>query len=65
MLLAVIIVVLVQALSTAAASIVERTPYLAPLLYLVPILPITVCLFLLTTRRPTPWLAGSSDPSPA
>ncbi len=47
MLLAVVTVITVQALSTAAASIAERTPILVPLLYLVPLAPIAVCSVLL------------------
>lgn len=65
MLLAVVIVITVQALSTAAGSIAERTPILLPLLYLVPLAPIVVCCALLFGGRPRAFLIGSSDPSPA
>ncbi|MEM8950748.1 MAG: LPS export ABC transporter permease LptF [Pseudomonadota bacterium] len=52
MLMAVIIVILVQALSTAASSFAERTPFLVPLLYLVPLLPIVICSVLLLASKP-------------
>jgi len=65
MLLAVLIVILIQAFSSAAASMAERTPLLVPLLYLVPILPIMICCLVLFSKKPMPWLAGGSDPSPA
>ncbi|MGI9421540.1 MAG: LPS export ABC transporter permease LptF [Geminicoccaceae bacterium] len=64
MLLAVITVILLQALSTAAASIAERTPALVPLLYLVPSAPIAICVALLFGLRPKAQLIGG-DPSPA
>ena len=64
MLLAVVAVILVQALSTAAASLAERTPALVPALYLVPLAPITLCLALLLGLRPRPEIADGS-PSPA
>ncbi|MGI9499147.1 MAG: LPS export ABC transporter permease LptF [Geminicoccaceae bacterium] len=65
MLLATLIVILVQSLSTAAASIAERTPVLVPLLYLVPFAPILVCSTLLLGNKPRPLFAGGSNPSPA
>ncbi len=54
MLLAIITVISVQALSTAAASVAERTPLLVPLLYLVPLAPILVCSALLLGSKPRP-----------
>jgi len=57
LLLAVLIVIVVQALSTASGSIAERRPVLVPLLYLVPLVPIVVCSVLLWNRRARPILA--------
>jgi len=54
MMLAVITVVVVQALSTASASLAERSPALLPLLYLVPLTPIIVCLALLPGGKLNP-----------
>lgn len=65
MLLAVVIVVSVQALSTAAASIAERTPALAALLYLVPLIPIVVCGVLLLGGKPPALRQGDGDLRPA
>lgn len=65
MLLAVIIVIVVQSLSTAAASFAERTPFLVPLLYLVPSVPLTVCSVILFVRTSLPLLESGTDPSPA
>ena len=65
MLLAVIIVIVVQSLSTAAASFAERTPILVPLLYLVPLVPLTVCSVILFGRTSMNLLGAGSDPSPA
>ena len=47
MLLAVLIVIIVQALSTASGSLAEKQPVMAPLLYIVPLLPIVMCSTLL------------------
>lgn len=65
MLLAVLIVISVQALSTAAASIAERTPFLVPLLYLVPLAPIAVCSVLLFGGRTGSLREGGGDLNPA
>ena len=65
MLLAVVIVVTVQGLSAATASMAERSPLMMPLLYLVPLAPITVCTILLLAGRPGRLRAGNSEPSPA
>ncbi|MGI9510442.1 MAG: LPS export ABC transporter permease LptF [Geminicoccaceae bacterium] len=65
MLLAVVSVIVIQSLSTAAASIAERTPPLLPVLYLVPIVPIVVCAWFLSRHKRLPVFAGSRDPSPA
>ena len=65
MMLAVVTVILVQALSTSASSIAERTPALVPLLYLVPLVPIAVCAALLLSARSRPLVAAGRDPSPA
>lgn len=65
MLLAALIVIVVQALSTAAGSVAERTPFLAPLLYLVPLVPIVICSILLLGGRPRLPLVGGRQPSQA
>ena len=65
MLLAVIGVVVVQALSTASASLAERSPVLLPLLYVVPLTPVLVCAVLLFGGRwSLPW-RGSIQTSSA
>lgn len=64
MVLAAVIVVLVQALSTAAGSVTERTPVLVPLLYLVPLAPIVVCSVLLFGGRLRLPAIGRRAPSP-
>lgn len=65
MFLAVISVIAVQALSTASSSIAERTPVLLPVLYLVPLIPILVCLVLLFGIRPPSPVGSRADESPA
>jgi lipopolysaccharide export system permease protein len=65
MVLAAVIVILVQALSTAAGSIAERTPVLLPLLYLVPLVPILLCSLLLFGGRLRLPAAGRRAPNPA
>lgn len=65
MLMAVVIVISVQALSSAAASIAERTPVLAPLLYLVPFVPIVVCSVLLLGNRSGPMRDADGGLNPA
>jgi lipopolysaccharide export system permease protein len=65
MLLAVLIVIVVQALSTASGSLAEKNPMMAPLLYLVPLLPILVCSLLLFGAKPDLLLNGRSQSSPS
>ena len=52
MMAAVLAVVIVQALSTSSSSLALREPGLVPLLYLVPLLPIAVCIAMLLRDRP-------------
>lgn len=61
LLLAVLVIIAIQALSTAAGSIAEKTPILAPLLYLVPLLPILVCSIMLFGSRSSRLLAAQSQ----
>jgi lipopolysaccharide export system permease protein len=65
MLLAVIGVVVVQALSTASASLAERSPVLLPLLYIVPLTPVLICTVLLFGGRWSPPWRGSLQTSSA
>lgn len=65
MLLAVLVVVTVQALSTATSSLALREASLVPLLYLVPLAPLTICSVLLLGYRPFWKVRRGFSPKPA
>ena len=64
MLLAVLIVIIVQALSTASGSLTEKRPVMAPLLYLIPLMPIAICCALLLGARPKLLFPNLRQPEP-
>ena len=64
MLLAVLIVIIVQALSTASGSLAEKRPVMAPLLYLIPLMPIAICCALLLGARPKLLFPNLRQPEP-